>query len=257
MRGGLTRAAALALALFTLGCDAELRSGLSETQADAIVLALDEASIASDKERERGAGTYRVVVARGALTPALAVLEERDLPREEPPGLDSLFERGGLLESPDAERARYGAALGAELARSIESIDGVERARVHLAIAPRTGAQLDAPPPASRASVLVHARRGARLDDDAVRRLVVGSLSGLDAENVEVVRVEATPPREREARLARVGPFAVSAADAPTLKAALAATLSLNLLLALFIVALVRRRRAEASPVEGTPTTET
>lgn len=248
----------LAAALLLLaGCSAELSAGLTERQADEIVLALDEASIAADKERERGGATYRVTVDREAIPAALGVLRERGLPREPTPGLEALLDGPGLIESANAERARYAAAIGGELARSLETMEGIRRARVHLALGPEVGAPLDEPPPPSSASVLLSVERGASIDEGAVRALISGAVPRLDAERVTVVQSEVAARAPADPGLTRVGPFAVRRADAPVLKAVLAGSFALNLALVLLIVALVRSRRSRPVSPRVTPTPET
>src|SRR5690606_32496751 len=78
--------------LCLLGCRAELASDLDEAQAAAVVLALDEAGIGAEKSPSGGAdrGRFRVSVAREDVAAGLAVLRDRDLPREPAPGMAEL-----------------------------------------------------------------------------------------------------------------------------------------------------------------------
>jgi type III secretion protein J len=258
----LTLAVAAALCA---GCEAELSSGLDEAQADEVVLALDEAGIGADRERaDTAAGaaesaTYRVVVARGDLAAALAVLREQELPRRSAAGFEELFDDTGLVPSAVQERARFAAAVGGELSRSIESIDGVTHARVHVAL-PEPGARmLDEGPAAARASVLIEHRPGADVDEAAVRALVAGAVQDLATDDVAVVLSETRAVPAREPHLARLGPVAVSRGTAGTLKAILAASFALNLILVVALVSIRRRtatRRAPAPPREPARPTE-
>lgn len=90
--------------------------------------------------------------------------------------------------SPFQEQLGYQRGLEATLARSVESIDAVESARVHLAL-PRQSAFLrDRIPPA--ASVLVKLKPDAQLDEEkveALRQVVAGGVPGLSAAQVSVV----------------------------------------------------------------------
>lgn len=237
---------ALLLVLACAGCEAELAAELDAPQADEVVLALDEAGIGARKERDPTSGAYRVIVARDEVAPALAVMREGELPRERAPGLDALFGERGLVPSASEERAREAAATAGELARSIEALEGVERARVHIALAAQAG-PLDAERTPPTASVLIEQRRGARVDEDAVRTLVAGAVSDLAAERVAVVRTNARAVRRREARLVTIGPIAVSRGSAALLKAILALSFGLNIALAgAVILARTRRTRAKA-----------
>ncbi|MGE0787013.1 MAG: hypothetical protein AB7S26_15170 [Sandaracinaceae bacterium] len=242
----MTRARPIAVALalaasLSVGCTTELESGLTEAQADEIVLALDATGIGSEKARV-GTG-YSVRVGRDEVAAALAAMQAAGVPREAEPGVDAVFDGSSLVESPTAERARYAAALAADLSRTIEAIDGVERAHVHLAL---TGpGALDVAPPPPRASVLVTVTEGGRVDADDVRRLVVGAVEGLAEDAVEVVRTSAPRPESDPVALRPVGPFAVRADHASALKVVLGASFALNLVLVVLL--LVRRRRARAA----------
>ncbi|MFK7987814.1 MAG: hypothetical protein AB8I08_17485 [Sandaracinaceae bacterium] len=230
----------LGVAAALCGCRTEVARDLSASDAEEVMLALDEAGIAAAREPSPTGGPERfdVWVERDALVPAMARLREDDLPRPARPGLDATS--GALLPSVAEETRRTDAAVAEELRRSIEQLAGVHRARVHVArdLSPRPLDEAALPP---RASVLLLSR-GEEPDQDAVRALVVGAVHGLRAENVAVV-VEAGPERApRSPAQVFVGPIAVSRASAGPLRGALATALALNLLLAGALV--VQRRRA-------------
>src|SRR5574341_884221 len=65
---------------------------------------------------------------------ARRVLAERELPWQRPPGFAEVFAKGSLIPTPVEERALYHHALAGELSRSLETLDGVVEARVHLAL---------------------------------------------------------------------------------------------------------------------------
>jgi type III secretion protein J len=131
-----------------------------------------------------------------------------------------VFGKGSVVPTASEERALYLHALCGELARSVEAIDGVVEARVHLAPAPPDPLRSDPPPPA-RASVLVKILPGARAriepQEAGIRALVAGAVAGLDPATVAVVVSEAgtaatAPPRERRPRRALWSLAAVAAA---------------------------------------------
>lgn len=242
---------ALLVTVLCAACEAELSSGLAEEQADEIVLALDAAGIGAKKAREPGGSSqtrYRVTVEREELTGALAVLHEAGLPRAHEPGFAELFGEPGLVPSASEERARYASAVAGELARSLESMDGVWRARVHVAT-PEASGPLDDGPGHARASVLITHRAGAAVDEAAARRLVAGAVDGLSPDDVAVVLSRAPSPTRPEPTLAQVGPFSVSRGSAPALKAAFAGAFALNLILAAALV--WSRRRAPSRQEDG------
>lgn len=247
----------LALTLTVAGCQAELANGLAEREADEVVLALDAAGIGARKVHDDtlGDSSYRVEVADGDLVSAMSVLRERGLPRQPAPGLEALFGSGGLVPSASEERARLAAAMSGELSRSLEAIEGVVAARVHVA-PPQPGTRaLDDAPGSARASVLLTVRAGALVDADSARALVAGAVPGLAREDVAVVLDERAPPDTQPPRLARVGPFAVSRGTAGALKGVLGGSFALNLILAGALV--ISRRRTiqsrSSSPAAGEP----
>ena len=70
----------------------------------------------------------------GDASRAQRLLSERELPRPRPPGFGEVFGKGSLVPTPTEEHALYLHALAGELARSLEAIDGVVGARVHLGL---------------------------------------------------------------------------------------------------------------------------
>lgn len=243
-------AGASAILAALAGCRAELVHGLDEAAADEVVLALDGAGIAGAKERvEGGEGSrYRVLVADTELVPAMAVLREQGLPRARPPGLEALFEGGGLVPSAAEERARVAAASSGELSRSLEALDGVVGARVHLALPDPSAHRLDDAPPRARASVLITHRSS--VNEAAVRRLVAGAVSDLAEEDVAVVTSPVARTAARPPSLVAIGPIAVSRGSAGALKAILGGSLALNVVLAAVTV-WSRRRGARGAGSRG------
>ena len=224
------------LALFVSGCGVELEHGLDERQANEVVAVLEGAGIGADKVVEDGqANAYKIVVSRGEAGRAFALLDARDLPRHSLRGLSDTFGGGTLLPSPVEDRARYAAALAAELERSLQEVPGVVSARVHLALPAEESLVGDAAHARPTASVLLKTSRALALSDADLKRLVAGAVNGLQAADVSVVTTggvadPSAPPFEH------VGPLRV-ARESRTLTAALATSgLVLVLLLALGLV---------------------
>jgi type III secretion protein J len=138
--------------------------------------------------------------------------------------------------------------LSGELERSIEAMDGVIDARVHLALPETCTALLDGPRPKGRASVMIKQRQGAQPVDEAViRALVAGATTELETGEVTVVRLTGSALPAAKPDWVRVGPLTVSRSSAPILKAITAALFLLDMVLAIALVALLARfRRASA-----------
>jgi type III secretion protein J len=210
MRPALRRPLLALLAAALAGCGEEpLLHDLPEREANAVLVALDEAGIAATKLRQEGAeGGWTVSVPAGESGRAHRLLSARELPRASPPGLGEVFGQGSAVPTPVEEHARWLHALSGELARSVEALDGVIEARVHLGLPAddplRPGARA-----APRAAVLVKCRPAAcpelRAMEGGLRALVAGAADGLSPDAVAVVIASAAeapaqpPPRPRPA----------------------------------------------------------
>lgn len=160
-----------------------LYANLAEKDQVRIVDELQKAGIPYRLETTSGA----ILVPESRVHDARLKLAAQDLPRSST-GFEILGEGNGFGTSQLVENARYQRALEGELARSIETIQSVESARVHLAL-PRQSAFLrDRQQPS--ASVVVNMYPGRGLNDGqvmAIVNLVASSIPGLVAERVTVV----------------------------------------------------------------------
>lgn len=156
---------------------------------------------------------------------ARRVLLAHDLPKDRHPGLAGLAAGSGLIPSRTDERARLMDAIAGELKATIESIDGVVSARVHVVVPERDAlAGPGEAPNATRASVVVQTSRekvlavisrppgeaagsapspATRVDEvrvaEIVRDLVRNAVDGLDDKNLSVSVIPVTPVRAVEA----------------------------------------------------------
>lgn len=250
------RAILASLAVAIAGCQTAIESGLPETEANRALIALDQHGIHAAKEVEGASGeeaTYAVLVAPDDVAAALAVLRAEDLPSDPEPGLHEVFGEGSLVPTETEERARLTAALGGELARSIEAIDGVLDARVHVALAERSEMLLDETPERPRASVLIRYRAGsAPHDAGQIRQLVAGAIQGMDPADVAVIAVATPEAPTSSTHLTSIGPIAVARGSASMLKIVLGAMLATNVLLALGLGVVIARRRRTAEAIDAT-----
>lgn len=208
----------IAALLWAAGCGhEEILHGLDENQANQVVVALSEAGLTAQTRRDEAAeGSWRVEVPASDAVAAQRLLADRGLPRRAPAGFTEVFGKGSIVPSASEERALYLQALSGELARTVEAIDGVVQARVHLAL-PSPDPLRPESAPAARGAVLVKASRGARQRIEAlapgIQALVAGAVPGVDASAVAVIVAEASAaPPERDPRAARRGALLVAAA---------------------------------------------
>ena len=239
------------LLLALCACEATVEENLDEGEANAIVVALNDAEIGARKEAMEGdEGRFRVLVPNDDVGDALRQLRADGLPRVESTGFEDVFGEGGLVPTATEEQARFVAALGGELASSIESIEGVLDARVHVALPDTRRVSLDDQAPQARASVLIKYRgANAPYDEAAVKALVAGAVQHLAEDDVSVVGVGSpVNPGVERGRIVSVGPFAVTRGSAFALKATLGGALLVHVLLAALVLVAMRRRKVLVPP---------
>ncbi len=129
-----------------------------------------------------------VSVPRNDLARARMVLAESGLPIEGDPGWELFDESSGLAMNSFMQRVNRLRAMEGELARSIQTLEGVQSARVHLVLPEREAFSRERPEP--RASVIVRAVPGrtiARKQAIAIRNLVASAVAELELGRVTVL----------------------------------------------------------------------
>jgi type III secretion protein J len=241
----MKRLALLAIALAgTVGCAVPVAGALDDGEANRIVVALDRASVDATKEPDPAAeNRWRVIVARDDVPRALSTMRDAELPRTPPPGVLDAVGKGALVPSEAAEHAQLVAGVAGELERSLEEVDGILAARVHLSL-PEEGPLRDGRS-AMRPSgsvLLTHQGSTPPLSADSVARLVAGGVAGMVPADVTVVMVpRPAPPAPTGDGLGHVGPIAVARTSLRELQAALVGLVALVALLAAATLALTSR----------------
>ena len=250
-RRALAAAWALGALLGAAGCSTNILHGIDERAANDATAALERAGIGAEKVADEGSSggtaSYTIRVAHGDGTRALDLLRALGLPREKRRGFAETYGQPSLIPTPSEERARYLDATAGEIERTLETVDGVVSARVHLVLEETDPLAVDTKPrSAARAAVLLKARPGAAPIAVAdVQKLVAGSVAGLDAGAVGVVITAAADPGEvAAAALAPLGPLRVTPGTRPLLVGALAVVLLLLALLAVLLLVTARRLAA-------------
>lgn len=189
MRKSLILLAALA---FLAGCKTDLYSNISEREVNEMMGVLMQNGITATKVSVSD-GLFSLQVDSSEISAALAILDAQGLPRGSRQSIGEVFQRSGMISSPFEERIRYIYALGEEVAQTIQQIDGVLVARVHIVMP--EDPPLGQPPRPSSAAVFIRQRAGFDLEflTPQIRRLVSSSIEGVDYESVTVVLVEAQP----------------------------------------------------------------
>ena len=174
-----------ALAYFTMQSapQAQLFAGLDDTDKSAVADALQTQGIAHSIDPATGALT----VDADKLHQARIALAGQGLPKAQPSG-DSLIASLPMGSSRAIEGQTLRSAREADLSRTIETVDSVKSARVHIAAAePSLFVRDDKP---STASVMLTLQNGRSLSDgqvQAIRFLVASSVPGMNADQVSVI----------------------------------------------------------------------
>jgi type III secretion protein J len=248
---------AIAPLLLLTGCTVPVAGALDDAEANQVVVALERASVDATKEVDPQAeGKWRVTVARDDVPHALAVMRDEELPRTRPPGVLDAVGKGALVPSEAAEHAQLVAGLEGDLERTLDGVDGVLRARVHLSV-PERSALRDLPTQRGTASVLLEHRGSTPpLSADSVQRLVAGAVAGMMPTDVNVVLLSrAAPPAPTGGELGHVGPIAVARTSLRDLQGALVALVALVAALAtatLVLYARLTRARSAQAQVDLT-----
>ncbi len=160
-----------------------IAAGASDADKAAMADALTAANLPYSIDRDSGA----ITVADGSYHQARMLLAAQGLPRSADDGADTLASLPmGASRAVEGERIRSGRE--ADLARTIEGIDVVESARVHIAASTPSVFVRDAAD--AQASVLLTLRAGRNLSDQqvqAVRHLVSASVPDLSADHVSII----------------------------------------------------------------------
>jgi type III secretion protein J len=234
-------------------CSVPVAANLDDREANRVFVALDRVSIDATKEADPTVeGRWRIDVARDEVPRALAAMREEDLPRREPASVLDALGKGSLVPSEAAEHAELVAGMAGDLERSLEGIEGVLRARVHLNV-PASDNRADSAAIRPTASVLIE-HRGATppLSADSIQRLIAGGVAGLFPTDVAVVMLARAAPAQGAggggSDLAHVGPIAVARTSMRQLQAALMALVGVVALLTaatLLLYARLARARAD------------
>lgn len=161
---------------------APLFSGLSSEDASSVVEELDAAG--TPYEIADGGGTIMVpddVVHKTRIT-----LSGEGIPSSSSEGY-SILDKQGVAASDFKEQTDYKRAMEGELTNTIESLDSIDVATVHLALPEKVVFAAEQQP--ATASVLVKPRTGEQLPEDQVQaivHLVASSVDGLKPDKVTV-----------------------------------------------------------------------
>lgn len=248
-----------AIGLFCLAwlsaCSTEIIHDLEEGEANQILSSLTRHGIQGEKIRtaQGSRASYTITVARPDAVNAWQVLRQQNLPRPKPKGLGEVFGKSSLIPTATQERALMHHALAGELSRTLQSVEGVLEARVHVVMPSKDPlAPADEPKAVPKASVLLRVGATSPLSEEETQRLVAGAVKDLAPEAVSVLVVSGQD-RGTEMQpvtagaMARLGPFTVARGSRGALLATLIIGLVLVMLLGLGLLLVLKRSRTLAA----------
>jgi type III secretion protein J len=246
----LRRCLSLLLLLGTAACRERIQHGLDERQANELQTVLAERGLDARKVPEAGKKpTWAIEVDEAHASDAVRILAELGLPRPvEETGCD-VFGGGGLIRSPVEEQLCRVRVIERGIEKTLQGVDGVLLARVHLMVPPppRPG-QVAA---AAKASAMLRTAPGqasrVRQTQEQLRALIAGGVEGLSPEAVALMVDEAAT---------RVEVVAPGSSPLPRLRVLLAVMGVVVTGLAVVLVFLAMRLRAyqsEAAAASAAP----
>lgn len=172
------------------GCtSSELASGLSEDEAQESMVILQQYGM-HPKKVKTGEGketSWSLQLPAGEVEAANSVLGQLDLPRKKPKGLAEVFNQSGLIPTATEERAMMLLAIQGEIARTLETIEGIVAARVHI-VMPEKDPLSDPGQQHSSAGVFLKYESGrAPVTPEEVKQIVAHAVEKLAPEQVAVV----------------------------------------------------------------------
>lgn len=187
----LKRIVSSVLLIALAGCEQKLRDGLDEGQANDILALLRQQGLNAEKHRD-SSGAWDIKLQGNEKRLADELLHSYEVPRDARRNMLDIFPGGGLMPSEGEQRIRYQSGLAEELARTLEKMDGVLSARVHVAL-PIQKFKEDAN--FISASAFIRYRSDVRLDllKPQIKALIAASVSGAKVEKISLLMIPVYP----------------------------------------------------------------
>lgn len=226
--------------LITTGCSIELQHNLSEDDANSIYVLLNTNGIGAHKEKEEGGNEvrYMITVPKSDAAAAFKLIKEHSLPRPEAPGFDTIRKGKGMIPTEIEQRAMFLEALGGEVSKSLNKVDGILEARTIVMIPDRNDLAQPDKKPNPTASVFIKYRTSldgrAPIEENMVKRFASSAVEDLKPEHVTVIMSQAQAAEvmgDGSAQVQYVLGLGVAKSSAGTFKAMVAGTVLIVLLM--------------------------
>lgn len=189
----------LAMLLLLAGCKVQLFSNLQEKEVNEMLAILKKSGLEANKQ-PGDKDAWNLMVEESHLAEAVELLDSHGYPRDKYKSIGEVFQKSGLVSSPNEERIRFIYALSQELSRTISEIDGVLAARVHIVLPENNPLQEDVKPSSASVFIKYAPDSDVATHIPQIKMLVVNSIEGLVYDNVTAVTVPADAPVESVSR---------------------------------------------------------
>lgn len=192
----------IVLSCLLVSCESRrvIVNDLDEKEANEILVYLSNKGVDANKVAAVGAGggggggkavLWNISVESSQANEAMALLNQVGLPRRRGQNLLGIFSNVGLVPSGMQEKIRYQAGLAEQIASTIRKIDGILDADVQVSFPDED--PLNPAAQKKKITASVYVKHSGVLDDPnahlitRIKRLVAGSVNGLDYDNVTVI----------------------------------------------------------------------
>lgn len=157
--------------------------GLERSDVNQISVALSEAGVSFDI----GSDGTSVMVPVGKTADARMLLAEKGLPTSANAGYELFDNVGSLGLTSFMQQITRVRALEGEIARTIQSINGIRAARVHIVLPERANFRREEQPPSASVVIRASGDMDSVKSAMSIRQLVAAAVPGLSAEKVTVL----------------------------------------------------------------------
>lgn len=187
----------LVSALLLAGCEQQdLLKGLDQQQANEVISVLQRNNIQAEKNDQGKAG-FSIAVDKADFPAAVDLLRVYNLPAKPRVEIAQMFPSDSLVSSPRAEKARLYSAIEQRLEQSIQTIDGVVSARVHVSYPVNSqDNSVDTSQPMHISAIIVYEREvDPQLMISDIKRFLKNSFDDVEYDNISVVLSKRTMPQ--------------------------------------------------------------
>jgi type III secretion system YscJ/HrcJ family lipoprotein len=178
--------AALMVLLLAACQQQDLLKGLKQQQANEVIAVMQRHNIATEKI-DRGKPGFSVQVGNADFAAAVDILKVYDLPSRARMEIAEMFPADALVSSPRAEKARMYSAIEQRLEQSLQIMEGITTARVHVSYDLEAGEGAAIRPMHMSALLVYEQDLVPAVLIGQVKRFLKNSFPGIEYDNISVV----------------------------------------------------------------------